>query len=51
LLAGWLLYSLWRVADTHISHSVLAHGNALAGWFYRRDPTDEDVSVGDYFER
>ncbi|MGG7377436.1 hypothetical protein ACQ7B2_01090, partial [Escherichia coli] len=49
-IAGWLLYSLWRVEDTHIWHSELAHA-LLARWFYRRYPTEEDVRVGDYFQR
>jgi hypothetical protein len=49
-IAGWLLYSLWRVEDTHIWHSELAHA-LLARWVYRRYPTEEDVRVGDYFKR
>jgi hypothetical protein len=49
-IAGWLLYSLWRVADTHIWHSDLAHA-ILARWFYRRYPTEQEVRIGDYFER
>jgi hypothetical protein len=44
------LYSLWRVADTHMWHSELAHA-LLASWFYQRYPTEEDVRVGDYFQR
>ena len=49
-IAAWLAYSLWRVADTHIWHSELARA-ILGRWFYRRYPTEEDVRVGDYFER
>jgi hypothetical protein len=49
-VASWLLYSLWRVANTHIWHSELAQA-ILARWFYRRYPTEEQVRVGDYFER
>jgi hypothetical protein len=49
-IAGWLLYSLWRVEDTHVWHSELAHA-LLARWVYRRYPTEQDIRVGDYFER
>jgi hypothetical protein len=49
-IVAWALYSLWRVADTHIWHSELAHA-LLARWFYPRYPTEEDVRVGDYFQR
>ena len=49
-IASWLLYSLWRVADTHIWHSELVH-TLLGRWFYRRYPTEEDVRIGDYFQR
>jgi hypothetical protein len=42
--------ALWRVVDTHIWHSELAHA-VLARLFYRRYPTEEDVRVGDYFRR
>jgi hypothetical protein len=49
-IASWLLCSMWRVADTHIWHSELAHAT-LGGWLYRRYPTEEDVRVGDYFQR
>jgi hypothetical protein len=49
-LISWALYSLWRVESTHIWHSELAHA-LLAPWFYRRYPTEDDVRVGDYFER
>jgi hypothetical protein len=49
-IVAWALYSLWRVADTHMWHSELAHA-LLASWFYQRYPTEEDVRVGDYFQR
>jgi hypothetical protein len=49
-IASWLLYSLWRVRDTHIWHSELAHA-ILSKLLYRRYPTDDEVRVGDYFQR
>ena len=49
-IAGWLVYSLWRVEDTHIWQSELAHA-LLGRWFYRRYPTEEEVKVGDSFGR
>jgi hypothetical protein len=49
-IAMWVVYSLWRVEDTHIWHSELAHA-LLSRWFYRRYPTEHDVRVGDYFDR
>jgi hypothetical protein len=46
---SWALYSVWRVATTHMWHSGLAQAT-LGRVVYRRYPSVTAVRTGDYFD-